>query len=109
MSTNDNIFSQIVPAAGITTTLYTVPAGAGVLGTLFCSNTDGAVSDTLRIALVPNTAALDNSMYLLYDASVYQYQSLYLQQLGLNDGDSIVVYAKNGTTSFNFTGQIFTM
>lgn len=107
MSTNDKIFSQLVPTAGITTILYTVPQGAGAFGTLFCSNTDGANSDILRVALVPSTAALDDSMYILYDAALYQYQPLYLQQLGLNSGDSIVIDAKNGTTSFTFTGQLF--
>ena len=98
-----NSFAQVLPIASTNTTLFTVPGNTTAFGTIFCSNSNLAV-DSVRVAIVPSGNVVSNSNWLSYDTVIPANYPIYLQEIGLNAGDNVVVYSQNGTTSFTFTG-----
>jgi len=97
--------AEIFPTAGTTTLLYTVGALTNATGTVFCMNQNNTV-DLIKVALVPNAQVLSGNSYIAYNTMIYHGQSLYLQQIYLNSGDSIYVESQNGTSNFIFNGTL---
>jgi len=62
--------------------------------------------DLIKVALVPNAQVLSGNSYIAYNTMIYHGQSLYLQQIYLNSGDSIYVESQNGTSNFIFNGTL---
>jgi hypothetical protein len=95
--------AEILPPATIPTLLYTVGAGNTATGTIFCMNQSNN-DDLVGVGLVPNGNLLDLTSWIAYNTKIYHGQSLYLQQIYLNSGDSIWAVSQNGTSNFIFNG-----
>lgn len=65
----------------------------------------GSENDAVSVALVTSGNVLSPSSYISYRSTLNYGHSLYLQQLCIGYGDTIVVTSENGTTNFIFTGQ----
>ena len=100
------VLGQISPAVATQTILYTVPAGMStVVSTLSACNV--GISTTIRIAVQPGAAALANQHYVVYDATLNQYETLFLT-IGLTLTATDIVTVWTGTASsivaFNLYG-----
>jgi hypothetical protein len=103
--TDNPILAEILPPAGNVSLLYTTNVSAVATGTIFCMNQNNN-NDLIKIALVPNTQVLSGNSYIAYNTLIYHGQSLYIQQIYLNSGDSIYVESQNGTSNFIFNGTL---
>jgi len=101
--TDTPVLAEITTSPGGTVLLYTVDVSNTVSGTVFCMNQSN-IDDLVSIALVPNGNALGSSNWIAYNTLIYHGQSLYIQQIYLNSGDSIYVQSQNGTSNFIFNG-----
>lgn len=93
MAQTHKILGQLSCAATTLETLYTVPAStSAVCSTLVICNR--GVSTTFRIAVRPAGASIDNKHYIVYDAYVEQYSTVFLTLgLTLAPTDVVSVYA----------------
>lgn len=108
MATTYKVLGQSNPAATTLTTLYTVPAAtSSVVSTLSACNL--GVSTTIRVAVRLAAASIENKQYIVYDATLNQYDTLYLT-LGvtLATTDVVSVYAGTATVAFNLYGSEIT-
>ena len=108
MATAYKVLGQVIPAASTLTTLYTAPAATqGICSTLSVCNQ--GVSTTFRVAVRPAGAAIDTKHYIVFDASVNQYDTVFLT-LGvtLAATDVVSVYAGTANVSFNLFGSEIT-
>ena len=104
MATSYKVLGQVVPAATAATSLYTVPASLSIVGSYLCICNHG-VSSTVRAAVRPGGAALDPKHYILYDAPLNQYETMFLT-IGISAAatDVITVYAGHANVSFGLFG-----
>jgi hypothetical protein len=105
MAATYKVLGQVIPAATTLTTLYTVPAVTqAVCSTLSVCNQ--GVSTTFRVAVRPAGAAVEAKHYNVYDASVNQYDTVFLT-LGVTLGaaDVVSVYAGTANVSFGLFGS----
>ena len=102
------VLGQVIPAATTLTTLYTVPAATQAACSTLSICNQGA-STTFRVAVRPAGAAIDPKHYIVYDASVNQYDTVFLT-LGttLATTDVVSVYAGTANLSFNLFGSEIT-
>jgi hypothetical protein len=101
MPTAYKVLGQAAPSANSDTTLYIVPASASaVCSTLAICNR--GVTTTVRVAVRPSGAGLDNQHYLLYDVIVSQYDTLFLT-LGLTLATTDVVTVRAATADLSFS------
>lgn len=102
------VMGQASPAATTLTTLYTVPASTStVASTLSICNR--GVSTTVRVAVRPTGAAIANQHYIIYDALLNQYDSLFITLgISLATTDVVSVYAATADTSFSLFGSEIT-
>ncbi len=108
MATNYKVLGQVIPAASTLTTLYTAPAATqAVCSTISVCNQ--GVSTTFRVAVRPAGAAIEAKHYVVYDASVDQYDTVFLT-LGvtLAATDVVSVFAGTANVSFNLFGSEIT-
>lgn len=105
MATTYKVLGQIKSVATTATTLYTVPAVTStVCSTLTICNT--GVSTTYRVAIRPAGATLDDIHYIVYDASIEQYNTTMLTLgITLAATDVVTVYAGTATVVFNLFGS----
>jgi hypothetical protein len=103
MSDNNTILAELLPSSNVVTLLCTIDSNVAAAGTIFCMN-QNIVDDRISVALVPNGQVLLSNSYIAYNTLIYSGQSLYLQQIYLNSGDSIYVNSQNGTSNFIFNG-----
>jgi hypothetical protein len=106
MPTTYKVLGQSAPSATTATTLYTVPSVTStVVSTISVCNRDSA-SAQYRIAIRPAGAALTNSQYLVYDASLTG-NSTDTVTIGvtLATTDVITVYASTANFSFSAFGS----
>ena len=108
MSTTYKVLGQVNPAATTLTTLYTVPAStSSVASTLAVCNL--GVSTTVRVAVRPAGASIENKHYIVYDSSLNQYDSIFLTiGVTLATTDVVSVYAGTANVSFNLSGSEIT-
>lgn len=105
MATTYKVLGQSNPAATTLTSLYTVPAAtSAVCSTLVVCNL--GVSTTIRVAVRPGGAAIANQHYIVYDATVNQYDTAFFT-LGvtLATTDVVSVYAGTANVAFNLYGS----
>ena len=102
------VLGQVKPATTTLTTLYTVPAStSSVASTLAVCNL--GVSTTVRVAIRPAGASLSDEHYIVYDAAISQYDTLFLTiGVTLATTDVISVYAGTATVAFSIYGSEIT-
>jgi len=109
----DIIFAQYKPGVGETATLYTVPVASSATGTLYIAAQGGY--DIVSVQLIPATLMNDPTIplptgpasFILYNTSLVGWVPIYLQQLYINAGDSIVITSTTGDCAFTYTGELF--
>ena len=106
MATTYKVLGQSAPTAAADSTLYTVPGGTqAIVSTINVVNTGGA-TDTVRIAVRPAGATLENKHYIVYNLSLTSTTTFtYTSGATLAATDVITVYSTNGTCSFNAFGS----
>jgi hypothetical protein len=106
MATTYKVLGQSAPSAATPVTLYTVPgATQAIVSTINVVNTGGA-TDTVRIAIRPAGATLENKHYIVYDLSLSPTATFtYTSGATLATTDVITIYTANGTSSFNAFGS----
>lgn len=105
MATAYKVLGQVNPAATTLTSLYTVPAGASaVCSTLTIANI--GVSTTVRVAVRPAGAAIENKHYISYDVPLNQYDTIFLTLgITLASTDVLSVYAGTANVAFGLYGS----
>lgn len=105
MATAYKVLGQVNPAATTLTSLYTVPAGASaVCSTLTIANI--GVSTTVRVAVRPAGAAIENKHYISYDVPLNQYDTIFLTLgITLAATDVLSVYAGTANVAFGLYGS----
>ena len=108
MPSKYKVLGQVNPAATTLTTLYTVPAAtSAVASTLSVCNL--GVSTTVRVAVRPAGEGIANKHYIIYDAAVNQFDSLFLTLgITLAATDVVSVYAGTANVSFSLYGSEIT-
>ena len=108
MPTAYKVLGQSIPAATTNTTLYTVPASTSAVASTLSICNQG-VSTTVNVAVRPAGATLVTSQYLIYQATVNQYDTLFLT-LGvtLATTDVVTIYSGTATVSFSLFGSEIT-
>ena len=108
MASTYKVLGQSAPALTTLTTLYAVPAAtSAVCSTLTVCNR--GVTTTFRVAVRPAGAGIANQHYLVYDAVLDQYDTVFLT-LGvtLAATDVVSVYAGTADVTFNLFGSELT-
>jgi hypothetical protein len=93
------------PPANVTATLFTVPSSSQASGTVFCVSQSDTI-DRISVGLVPSGNIVSDSSWICYRSELHYGQSVYLQQISIDQLDNVVVVSENGTTNFIFTGQL---
>lgn len=109
MPTTYKVLGQVAPFALTNTNLYTCPSlTQTVISTITVCNRGGTEA-FYRIFVRPNAATLDNSHYLVFDASIFANDTVTLT-LGvtMDAADLLGVYASNANLSFNCFGSEIT-
>lgn len=105
MATAYKVLGQISPSATTDTTLYTVPSATSVVASTLVACNRGA-STLFRVAIRPAGATLSNEHYIVYDAVVNQYDSVFLTLgITLATTDVVTVYAGTANVSFSLFGS----
>ena len=108
MAVSYKVLGQVKPAADTATTLYTVPAGAGnyaVVSSLVVNNVTGDLT-TVRVAVRPAGAALEDKHYIVYGNGVSPYASqVFTIGITLSATDVVTVHDSAGKCSFNLFGS----
>jgi hypothetical protein len=106
MATTYKVLGQSAPTAATDSTLYTVPvATQAVVSTINVVNTGGS-ADTVRIAIRPAGATLENKHYIVYNLALSATATFtYTSGATLAATDVVTVYSTNGTSSFNAFGS----
>lgn len=110
------IFAQIKPDADSITELYTVPTNSQAKGTIYISVNHGSHDrDRVSVGLVP--ASYFNSgqpavvpvgnTWIMSSTVLYGQVPIYLQQICLNQGDTISVYSLKGECQFTYLGDLY--
>ena len=104
MTNTYKVLGQSNPAATTLTTLYTVPAStSAIASTIVIANL--GVSTTVRVAVRPGGATIDNKHYLVYDVLLNQYNTVSLSiGITLATTDVVSVYAGTATVAFSLFG-----
>lgn len=99
------VLGQIEPTAASATTLYTTPSATStVCSTLIVCNKGD--STLYRVAVRPAGATLEDKHYIVYNAAINQYDSIFLTLgITLAATDVLTVYASTADVSFNLFGS----
>ena len=106
MATTYKVLGQAKPTAATLTSLYTVPASTQtVVSTLTVSSLTNDLT-TIRIAVQPAGAAIENKNYLVYNNTIPGYSTAQFT-IGITLGatDVVSVYDTAGTCAFNLFGS----
>lgn len=105
MSSTYKVLGQVSPSATTETSIYTVPAStSAVCSTLSICNC--GISTQVRVAVCPGGAATANKHFVVYDAVVNQYDSMFLTLgITLAATDVVRVYAGTADVSFGLFGS----
>ena len=108
MAVSYKVLGQAKPAATTDTTLYTVPSGAGnyaVVSSLVINNIT-ADGSSIRVAIRPAGAAIEDKHYILNGTSVGAFQTqVYTIGITLAATDVVTVHDVGGKCSFNLFGS----
>lgn len=118
MSTiNKKIFAQVLPEPDSVTVLYTVPANCQAKGTIYISSGHQSHDhDSVSVGLVPATycnngipvSVPTGNTWIASATDFFGTVPIYLQQICLNENDSVVVYSVLGTCIFTYLGDLYT-
>lgn len=99
------VLGQQYPAAGVPTTLYTVPAFTSASTSSWTACNHAAYAARVRLAVAVAGAADDPKQYLYYDLYVAP-NATFAETLGLTLGttDVILCQSDTGQVSFNLFG-----
>lgn len=104
-TTTYKILGQSAPSATTSTDLYTVPSATETIVSSITIANRSATSATYRVSVSANGAALANSQYLVYDATISGNETVALSLgITLDATDVIRVYASTANLSFNAFG-----
>ena len=106
MATTYKVLGQAKPTAATLTSLYTVPASTQtVVSTLTVSSLTNDLT-TIRIAVRPAGAAIEDKNYLVYNNTISGYSTAQFT-IGITLGatDVVSVYDTAGTCAFNLFGS----
>lgn len=104
MATTNKVLGQANPNATTLTTLYTVPGGVSAVGSTLSACNLG-IGTTIRVAVRPAGAALENKHYIVYDAALNNCETMFLTLgLALAATDVVSVYAGTANVSFSLFG-----
>lgn len=108
MAITYKVLGQSAPAATTNDDLYTVPsATSAVCSTLVVANRGAATS--FRVAVRPAGASIVNSHYIVYEAALNAYDSVFLTiGLTLAATDVVTVYAGTANLTFSLYGSEIT-
>jgi len=106
MATTYKVLGQAKPTAATATTLYTVPSATQtVASTLNISNLTNDTT-TVRIAVRPAGATLEDKHYLLYNNTISGYATAqFTIGITLGAADVVTIYDTAGKCSFNLFGS----
>ena len=106
MATTYKVLGQAKPTAATATTLYTVPSATqAVASTLNISNLTNDIT-TVRIAVRPAGATLEDKHYLLYNNTIPGYGTAqFTIGMTLGAADVVTIYDTAGKCSFNLFGS----
>jgi len=99
------VLGQVAPSATTATTLYTVPAlTTAVVSTLTICNR--GIKATVRIAVRPSGAVLENKHYIAYDTPI-EANDMKAITIGMTlaTTDVVTVYASTADFSFSLFGS----
>lgn len=107
MPQSHKVLGQSAPSATTDTVLYTCPSSpstqAVISSVVICNR--AATAATYRIAIRVNAAALANSQYICFDASIPGNDSTVLTSgICCGPGDIVSVYASSANLSFSAFG-----
>lgn len=105
MANTYKVLGQVEPTAASATTLYTTPSATStVCSTIIVCNK--GLSTLYRVAVRPAGATLEDKHYIIYNAAIDQYASIFLT-LGITMAatDVVTVYASTADVSFNLFGS----
>jgi len=96
--------AQLKPLANTLEDLYTVPAGTQVVvSNIHICNLD-SLEGTVRIAVRPDGATLEDKHYLFYELTLAGNDTVQLGDgITMDAGDIISVWSSNGETTFNMS------
>lgn len=100
------VLGQAAPAATTDTDLYTVPGGKSTVCSTLSICNRGTISATYRVAIRPGGAAIANTHYLFYDASLPA-KATDLATIGITLAatDVVTVYASTADLTFSLFGD----
>ena len=106
MPTTYKVLGQAKPTAATDTTLYTVPASTqAVISTLNVSSLTNDLT-TIRIAVRPAGAAIEDKNYLVYNNTISGYATAqFTIGITLGAADVVTVYDTAGKCAFNLFGS----
>ena len=106
MGTQLKVLGQAAPSAGVSYTIYTVPASTQTTGSSMIVCNRSATATTFNIAIQPGSMALSNQNYIYYNVAIAGYDT-FIATIGfsLAATDAVSVYAALATLSFTFFGQ----
>lgn len=100
------ICKQSNPSATTLTTLYTVPASTETVVSVINVCNRSATATTIRIAVRPAGAAIDNAHYIAYDLALPGNEVLEAGRgVTLSTTDVVSVYTNDATVTFQLFGQ----
>lgn len=105
MPQTHKVLGQANPSAATLTTLYTVPSSTqSVASTLTICN-QGSTLATYRVAVRPAGATATAQHYVVYDAPVAAYDTVFLTVgIAVNTTDVVSVYASSASVAFSLFG-----
>jgi hypothetical protein len=100
------VLGQVLPSAGVLTTLYTVPAVTSTIPSALSVCNQSTRETTYRISVAVAGAADDPKQYLVFDAPLLpnETRSPPFTLPSLATTDVVRVQSGNGQVSFNLSG-----
>lgn len=96
--------AQLKPAAQILSTLYTVPADTQTVVSNIHACNQGATSASIRVAVRPNGASIEDQHYLFYGLTITSYDTIeFGHGITMDAADVMSVLSSSGSVSFNLS------
>jgi hypothetical protein len=107
MAQTPTIIGQNKPDAGVLTTLLAIGPTQQAQFSVFVCNQNSEI-DEITVSLLRATEAESDATYIAFNTPMIGNSVIAFAGLFLNSGDQVRVISKNGTSSFNATGMIYT-
>ena len=104
MATTNKILGAAMPGVNTYETLYQVPANTQATASVFISNQDSSLDDSVWVMLVPSGQSPDPKYCVIGNGYITAGTALSLAAFALGAGDAIHVKSQEGLCSFVSTG-----